>query len=187
MSTSSNIPVKKECDVPGKSAYTIWRTHFEIDDRYTPIKAIGKGAYGVVCSAKDSVTGEKVAIKKITNAFENVTDARRTLREMKLLRHLKHDNIIALNDILKPPSKDKLNDVYLVYELMDTDLHQIIRSSQQLTDDHYQYFVYQVRKICLGSSKCVLQDDVYQSLTRGCVSVDIEGPQVCPHCKCVAS
>jgi mitogen-activated protein kinase 1/3 len=31
-----------------------------------------------------------------------------------------------------------------VYELMDTDLHQIIRSSQLLTDDHYQYFVYQV-------------------------------------------
>ena len=37
----------------------------------------------------------------------------------------------------------RFNDVYLVYELMDTDLHQIIRSSQALTDDHYQYFVYQ--------------------------------------------
>jgi hypothetical protein len=30
------------------------------------------------------------------NAFENLTDARRTLREIKLLRHLKHDNIIAV-------------------------------------------------------------------------------------------
>lgn len=46
---------------------------------------MGKGAYGVVCSAKDTVTGEKIAIKKIGNAFDNLTDARRTLREIKLV------------------------------------------------------------------------------------------------------
>jgi len=95
-------------------------------------------------SAKNLATGEKVAIKKIANAFENLTDARRTLREIKLLRHLRHENIIAVKDILRPPAKDKFNDVYLVYELMDTDLHQIIRSSQPLTNEHFQYFVYQV-------------------------------------------
>jgi hypothetical protein len=58
-------------------------------------------------SAKNLVTGEKVAIKKIGNAFENLTDARRTLREIKLLRHLRHENIIAVKDVLKPPNKDK--------------------------------------------------------------------------------
>jgi serine/threonine protein kinase len=42
----------------------LWRTNFEIDEAYTPIKAIGKGAYGVVCSAKLK-DKEKVAIKKI--------------------------------------------------------------------------------------------------------------------------
>jgi hypothetical protein len=106
-------------------------------------KAIGKGAYGVVCSAKNALTGEKVAIKKIGNAFDNLTDARRTLREIKLLRHLRHENIIAVRDIMKS-TKDRFNDVYLVYELMDTDLHQIIRSSQPLTNEHFQYFIYQV-------------------------------------------
>ena len=74
---------------------------------YSPIKAIGKGAYGVVCSARHEGTKEKVAIKKITNAFENLTDAKRTLREVKLLRHLKHDNIIAVKDIMAPPNKDR--------------------------------------------------------------------------------
>ena len=98
------------------------------------------------CSAKNLANNEKVAIKKIANAFENLTDARRTLREIKLLRHLRHENIIAVKDILRPPAKDKFNDVYLVYELMDTDLHQIIRSSQPLTNEHFQYFVYQVRR-----------------------------------------
>lgn len=142
---SSNLPVKKDCAVPGKNCYVIWRSPFEIDEKYLPIKAIGKGAYGVVCSAKNLVTGEKVAIKKIGNAFENLTDARRTLREIKLLRHLKHENVIAVRDILMPPNRDKYNDVYTIYELMDTDLHQIIRSSQQLTNEHFQYFVYQAR------------------------------------------
>jgi mitogen-activated protein kinase 1/3 len=144
-SSSSNVPVRKECSIPDKNCWVIWRSNFEIDQHYQPIKAIGKGAYGVVCSAKNLQTGEKVAIKKIGNAFDNLTDARRTLREIKLLRHLRHENIIAVRDIMKPPSKDKFNDVYLVYELMDTDLHQIIRSSQPLTNEHFQYFVYQVR------------------------------------------
>eukprot|EP00270_Netrium_digitus_P015439 TRINITY_DN5413_c0_g1_i1.p1 TRINITY_DN5413_c0_g1~~TRINITY_DN5413_c0_g1_i1.p1 ORF type:complete len:409 (+),score=92.31 TRINITY_DN5413_c0_g1_i1:121-1227(+) len=129
---------------PGKHHFMLWRTLFEIDIKYTPIKPIGKGAYGVVCSAKNTETGEKIAIKKISNAFENATDARRTLREIRLLRHLYHENIIAVKDIMKPVGRYNFNDVYLVYELMDTDLHQIIRSSQALTDDHCQYFIYQL-------------------------------------------
>jgi serine/threonine protein kinase len=87
--SGANIPVQKECDVPGKARYLVWRTDFEIEDKYEPIKAVGKGAYGVVCSARNKETGEKVAIKKITNAFENLIDARRTLREMMLLRCLR--------------------------------------------------------------------------------------------------
>ncbi|KAL2619847.1 hypothetical protein R1flu_000052 [Riccia fluitans] len=129
---------------PGKHHYLLWRSVFEIDTKYIPIKPIGKGAYGVVCSARNAETGEKIAIKKITNAFENTTDARRTLREIRLLRHLFHENIIAVKDIMKPVERYNFNDVYLVYELMDTDLHQIIRSSQALTDDHCQYFIYQL-------------------------------------------
>lgn len=41
----------------------------------------------------NSVTGEKVAIKKIGNAFDNIIDAKRTLREIKLLRHMDHENV----------------------------------------------------------------------------------------------
>ena len=51
---------------------------------------------------------------------------------------------MLLKDIMRPPSKDDFNDVYLVYELMDTDLHQILRSSQGLSDEHSQYFLYQI-------------------------------------------
>lgn len=53
-------------------------------------EVIGKGSYGVVCSAVDSKSGEKVAIKKINNVFDHVSDATRILREIKLLRLLRH-------------------------------------------------------------------------------------------------
>lgn len=46
---SSNMPQRKECNIPGKACWVLWRTNFELDQHYQPIKAIGKGAYGVVC------------------------------------------------------------------------------------------------------------------------------------------
>lgn len=142
--SSSSAPVRKECSIPGRCCWTLWRTDFILDEKYVPIKAVGKGAYGVVCSAKNYQTGEKVAIKKIGSAFDNLTDARRILREIKLLRSLKHENIIAVKDLIKPPSR-AFSDVYIIYDLMDTDLHQIIRSQQPLSNEHFQYFIYQVR------------------------------------------
>ena len=41
---------------------------------------MGGGAYGIVCSALDTKTGEKVAIKKIPNAFDDLIDAKRIYR-----------------------------------------------------------------------------------------------------------
>ena len=108
------------------------------------MKPIGHGAYGVVCSANDNESGEKVAIKKINKAFVHLTDTKRTLREIKILRHFNHENVIRIKDILLPVSPDRFDDVYIVCDLMDTDLHQIISSPQPLTDDHCQYFLYQI-------------------------------------------
>lgn len=48
----------------------------------------------------------QVAIKKIGGAFENVVDARRVLREIKLLRHLQHENVIGLRDVMRPRHRD---------------------------------------------------------------------------------
>lgn len=44
-------------------------------------------------SALNSETNEHVALKKIANAFDNKIDAKRTLREIKLLRHMDHENV----------------------------------------------------------------------------------------------
>jgi mitogen-activated protein kinase 1/3 len=70
----------------------------------------------------------------------------RTLREIKLLRHFNHENIISILDILQPVTLEDFKEVYLVQELMETDLHRVIRT-QTLSDDHCQYFIYQVRPL----------------------------------------
>jgi mitogen-activated protein kinase 1/3 len=124
--------------------FTVATSTFEIDSKYTPIKQIGSGAYGVVIAATDIESGEKVAIKKIHRAFEDLIDAKRILREIKLLRHFDHDNVISILDILPPPSVQEFEDVYIVTDLMETDLHRVIYSRQALTDDHIQYFLYQI-------------------------------------------
>ncbi|XP_010427457.1 PREDICTED: mitogen-activated protein kinase 4-like [Camelina sativa] len=125
--------------------YNVYGNLFEVSRKYVPpLRPIGRGAYGIVCAAINSETGEEVAIKKIGNAFDNIIDAKRTLREIKLLKHMDHENVIAVKDIIRPPRRENFNDVYIVYELMDTDLHQIIRSNQPLTDDHCRFFLYQL-------------------------------------------
>ena len=54
--------------------------------------------------------------------FENETDCKRILREIKLLRRLDHPYIIKLYDIVEPPNLDSFSDVYLVLELADSDM-----------------------------------------------------------------
>ncbi|KVH99332.1 Protein kinase, ATP binding site-containing protein [Cynara cardunculus var. scolymus] len=97
----------------GKHYFSMWQALFEIDTKYVPIKPIGRGAYGIVCSSVNRETNEKVAIKKIHNAFDNRIDALRTLRELKLLRHLRHENVIALKDVMVPIHRRSFKDVYL--------------------------------------------------------------------------
>ncbi|KAL8486319.1 hypothetical protein ACS0TY_022650 [Phlomoides rotata] len=112
--------------------------------RYRIEEVVGKGSYGVVCSAYDTHVGEKVAIKKINDIFEHVSDATRILREIKLLRLLRHPDIVEIKHILLPPSRREFKDIYVVFELMESDLHQVIKANDDLTPEHYQFFLYQL-------------------------------------------
>lgn len=105
---------------------------------------IGCGAYGVVYSAFDSQTQSEVAIKKIQTAFGDVIDAKRILREIKILKFFEHENIVKLIDIQKPDHETEYSDVYIVTEKMEADLGRLIHSKQPLTDKHYSYFMYQL-------------------------------------------
>ena len=91
----------------------------------------------------------------IPKAFNDAIDAKRILREIKLLSHFQHHNVIQILDMIPPPPKsfkyiDEFDDVYIVADLMETDLHRIIYSKQPLTLPHCQYFVYQILWVFLG-------------------------------------
>eukprot|EP01017_Pseudomicrothorax_dubius_P043921 TRINITY_DN7381_c0_g3_i3.p1 TRINITY_DN7381_c0_g3~~TRINITY_DN7381_c0_g3_i3.p1 ORF type:complete len:416 (+),score=128.33 TRINITY_DN7381_c0_g3_i3:135-1382(+) len=129
-------------------SFMIMGTRFDIEDKYEVIDAVGQGAYGIVVAAVDKSIADQennqVAIKKIEKAFEHKIFTKRTLRELRILRLLKHENIIAIRTIMLPKSREKFDDIYVVYDLMETDLAQIIRSPQALTDEHIQFFIYQI-------------------------------------------
>ncbi|VAI76813.1 unnamed protein product [Triticum turgidum subsp. durum] len=132
-------------DLRKKSAAEIdFFTEYGDTNRYKVLEVIGKGSYGLVCSANDTQTGEKVAIKKIHNIFEHISDAARILREIKLLRLLRHPDVVEIKHILLPPSKKDFKDIYVVFELMESDLHQVIKANDDLTREHYQFFLYQM-------------------------------------------
>lgn len=132
--------------------YSLRQSSTEVDffsdygdaSRYKILEVIGKGSYGVVCSAIDTHTGEKVAIKKIHDIFEHISDAARILREIKLLRLLRHPDIVEIKHIMLPPSRREFKDIYVVFELMESDLHQVIKANDDLTREHYQFFLYQL-------------------------------------------
>ncbi|PQQ03365.1 mitogen-activated protein kinase homolog MMK1 [Prunus yedoensis var. nudiflora] len=159
--------------------YNIFGNVFEVTAKYKPpimpienerfiiwgsynllILKINKNIYS---SALNSETNEHVAIKKIANAFDNKIDAKRTLREIKLLRHMDHENVVAIRDIIPPPRRDQFNDVYIAYELMDTDLHQIIRSNQALSEEHSKISVLILRGLKYIHSANVLHRDLKPS------------------------
>jgi len=117
---------------------------FEMSTRYEILKPIGHGAYGVVIAAIDHSNDTKVAIKKIPDTFEDLVDAKRIVREIHLLRSFDHDCVVRVTDLFTPRPDEDFNDVYIVSELLETDMHRVIYSKQPLTQEHIQYFLYQM-------------------------------------------
>ncbi|KAK0083472.1 hypothetical protein PV325_008727 [Microctonus aethiopoides] len=111
---------------------------------YNIVRRLGKGAYGIVWKAVNKRTKKIVAMKKIFDAFRNQTDAQRTFREiMFLLSFANHENIIQLIGLHKANNNQ---DIYLVFEFMETDLHNVIKRGNILKDIHKVFIMYQLFK-----------------------------------------
>ncbi|KAL4659365.1 mitogen-activated protein kinase 12-like isoform X1 [Arapaima gigas] len=121
-------------------------TEWRVPERYTDLRQVGTGAYGTVCSATDRRTGTRVAIKKLHRPFQSELFAKRAYRELRLLKHMKHDNVIGLLDVFTADiSLDRFQDFYLVMPFMGTDLGKLMKM-QKLSEDRVQFLVYQILK-----------------------------------------
>uniref|UniRef100_A0A8C9YDP6 Stress-activated protein kinase JNK n=1 Tax=Sander lucioperca TaxID=283035 RepID=A0A8C9YDP6_SANLU len=116
---------------------------FTVLKRYQQLRAIGSGAQGIVCSALDTVLGIPVAVKKLCRPFQNQTHAKRAYRELVLLKCVNHKNIIRLINVFTPQkSLEEFQDLYLVMELMDASLCQVIH--MDLDHERMSYLLYQI-------------------------------------------
>ncbi|KAL7576727.1 hypothetical protein ACA910_005646 [Epithemia clementina (nom. ined.)] len=153
---SFNPTQQAEKDTKTSTNLSKYETHFypsgkhtlQIDTRYSKIKTMGSGSFGVVISATDRENPDRnVAIKMVPNIFSDSTTPIRTLREIKLLKHFgRHDNIISLIDLM-PPNVDHFDDfcdVYMVTDLMKSDLGKHIRSDREINNFHARWLIYQV-------------------------------------------
>ena len=86
-------------------------------ERYMKLEKIGEGTYGVVYKAKDRVTGEILALKKIRLEAEDEGIPSTAIREISLLKELQHENIVRLCDVVHTEKK-----LTLVFEYLDQDL-----------------------------------------------------------------
>eukprot|EP00112_Aurelia_sp_Birch-Aquarium-sp1_P007410 Seg1807.5 transcript_id=Seg1807.5/GoldUCD/mRNA.D3Y31 product="Serine/threonine-protein kinase NLK" protein_id=Seg1807.5/GoldUCD/D3Y31 len=109
-----------------------------------PDKPIGYGAFGVVWAVTDPRSGDRVALKKMPNVFQNIVSSKRVYRELRMLSFFKHENVVRALDILQPDPLDVFHELYVITELMQSDLHKIIVSPQPLTSDHIKVFLYQI-------------------------------------------
>lgn len=125
------------------SVTTILGKRFVMDPRYVDLKPIGQGAYGLVVSCTDTITSKRVAIKKISALFDDSEDAKRIIREIRFMRKFAHPKLLCLVDIFEPFTPD-YNELYMASELVDTDLHKVIKSGQALSEEHQRYIMYQI-------------------------------------------
>ena len=145
-------------------------TVFRVKPRYKGLKVIGRGSYGVVVSCTDSISTKRFAIKRIKPMSAHASDSKHVLREIRCMRVLgAHANVVSISDLFCNKQNDEL---YIVMELMDSDLHRIIQSPQALTDAHHRYFMYQmVRGVKYMHAQGIIHRDLKPGnllVTRNC-------------------
>jgi len=116
---------------------------FELPEHYEFVRALGKGAYGFVCLFKDAKTDNEIAVKKVM-IQEEMTEARRVFREIKILQNMNHPNVLKIINIVSKAEYAQFDSVFLATDFYPADLQHIIKSPQKLTDAHVQTFMYQL-------------------------------------------
>ncbi|XP_054801195.1 cell division control protein 2 homolog isoform X3 [Prosopis cineraria] len=138
-------------------------------EQYEKVEKIGEGTYGVVYKARDRVTNQTIALKKIRLEQEDEGVPSTAIREISLLKEMQHRNIVRLQDVVHSEKR-----LYLVFEYLDLDLKKHMDSSPDFAKDHRQIKVvtlwYRAPEILLGSRQYSTPVDVW---SVGCIFAEM--------------
>ncbi|RYY83036.1 hypothetical protein EON63_12095 [archaeon] len=109
-------------------------------NKYEVLGVVGEGAYGVVLKCRNKDTAEIVAIKKFKESEDDEVLKKTTLREVKILRMLRHNNIVCLKEAFK-----RQNKLFLVFEFADKNLLEVLEEQPSgLEPETVRNYIYQL-------------------------------------------
>ncbi|XP_030642542.1 cyclin-dependent kinase-like 5 [Chanos chanos] len=114
----------------------------DLMNKFEVLGIVGEGAYGVVLKCRHKETNEIVAIKKFKDSEENEEVKETTLRELKMLRTLKQENIVELKDAFRRRGK-----LYLVFEYVEKNMLELLEDMPNgASPDKVKSYIYQLLK-----------------------------------------
>ncbi|XP_045063324.1 cyclin-dependent kinase-like 5 isoform X6 [Coregonus clupeaformis] len=114
----------------------------DVMNKFEVLGIVGEGAYGVVLKCRHKETNELVAIKKFKDSEENEQVKETTLRELKMLRTLKQENIVELKEAFRRRGK-----LYLVFEYVERNMLELLEELPNgAPPDKVRNYIYQLIK-----------------------------------------
>lgn len=126
-------------------------------EKYSRIEKLGEGTYGIVYKCKNKDNQELVAVKKIKLENEDEGIPSTAIREISILKQLKHPNIVSLLDLIHGEKK-----LHMIFEFLDYDLKKYLdQNNGPLHPNLVKSYLYQMLDgIAYCHSKRILHRDL---------------------------
>lgn len=111
-------------------------------ESFRKTKKLGTGAYGKVMEVMHVKTNKKYAVKRFEEVFTRELRAKRLLRELSILKNVKHPCLNKLKCVIPPKDYSNFNEAYLVLDLCDMDMKKLLKSSKHLEEVQVKSIVY---------------------------------------------
>ncbi|XP_074650693.1 uncharacterized protein LOC141905634 isoform X2 [Tubulanus polymorphus] len=137
-------------------------------NKYQVLGIVGEGAYGVVLRCRLKESGAMVAIKKFKDSEENDDVRRTTLRELKMLRSLKQENIVELKEAFRRRGK-----LYLVFEYIEKNMLEVLEEAPNgVAVDTVRSYIYQ---LCNAIHWCHSNEIIHRDIKPENLLISKEG------------
>ncbi|XP_061196821.1 cyclin-dependent kinase-like 2 isoform X3 [Saccostrea echinata] len=126
-------------------------------EKYENLGLVGEGSYGMVLKCRHKETGQLVAIKKFLESEDDKMVKKIALREVRMLKQLRHDHLVNLIEVFRRKKR-----LYLVFEFVDhTVLDELEKCPNGLDENTVRRILWQVLK---GTEFCHLHNIIHRDI-----------------------